>query len=129
MSIKRDYKTKTDDGMELEPLEGGPKSPEKEKSNGVQFGEWHRFHSYLIFYYYDDDDDVTVKCLVVIDSCVHFILIINLINVIVLLIHMTTSREQLFCLFSENRPNAVVSFLQSIVFRKYEYEHNIAIYV
>lgn len=38
MSIKRDYKTKTDDGMELEPL-GGPKSPEKEKSNGVQFGE------------------------------------------------------------------------------------------
>lgn len=39
MSIKRDYKTKTDDGMELEPLGGGPKSPEKEKSNGVQFGE------------------------------------------------------------------------------------------
>lgn len=39
MSIKRDYKTKTDDGMELEPL-GGPKSPEKEKSNGVQFGKY-----------------------------------------------------------------------------------------
>lgn len=39
MSIKRDYKTKTDDGMELEPL-GGPKSPDKEsKTNGVQFGE------------------------------------------------------------------------------------------
>lgn len=39
MSVKRDYKTKTDDGMELEPL-GGPKSPDKEnKTNGVQFGE------------------------------------------------------------------------------------------
>lgn len=38
MSIKRDYKTKTDDGMELEPL-GGPKSPDKEKTNGIQFGK------------------------------------------------------------------------------------------
>lgn len=39
MSIKRDYKTKTDDGMELEPL-GGPKSPDKDKTNGAQFGEY-----------------------------------------------------------------------------------------
>lgn len=39
MSIKRDYKTKTDDGLELEPCMGGPKSPDKDKTNGVQFGE------------------------------------------------------------------------------------------
>lgn len=40
MSLKRDYKTKTDDEKELEPL-GGPKSPDKEsKTNGVQFGEY-----------------------------------------------------------------------------------------
>lgn len=39
MSIKRDYKSKTDDGMELEPL-GGPKSPDKEKTNGVRFGKY-----------------------------------------------------------------------------------------
>lgn len=40
MSIKRDYKTKTDDGMELEPLDF-PKSPDKEnsKTNGIQFGK------------------------------------------------------------------------------------------
>lgn len=38
MSIKKDYKTATEDGMELEPL-GGPKSPDKEKPNGFQFGK------------------------------------------------------------------------------------------
>lgn len=38
MSIKRDYKTGTEDGKELEPLEG-PKSPDKEKPNGFQFGK------------------------------------------------------------------------------------------
>lgn len=43
MSLKRDYKTKTDDEKELEPL-GGPKSPDKEsKTNGVQFGEYFSF--------------------------------------------------------------------------------------
>lgn len=43
MSLKRDYKTKTDDEKELEPL-GGPKSPDKEsKTNGVQFGEYFIF--------------------------------------------------------------------------------------
>lgn len=38
MSIKRDYKTGTEDGKELEPLEG-PKSPDKEKPNGFQLGK------------------------------------------------------------------------------------------
>lgn len=43
MSVKRDYNTKTEDNMELEPLGGlEPKSPDKEnlKSNGAQFGKF-----------------------------------------------------------------------------------------
>lgn len=43
MSVKRDYKTKTDDNTELEPLGAPePKSPDKEnpKSNGFQFGKF-----------------------------------------------------------------------------------------
>lgn len=51
MSVKRDYKTKTDDNMELEPLGGPePKSPDKEipKSNGVQFGKFNHKNSFRI---------------------------------------------------------------------------------
>lgn len=38
---KRDYKTTTGEGSELEPL-GGPKSADAEnsKTNGLQFGEY-----------------------------------------------------------------------------------------
>lgn len=41
MSVKRDYQTKTDDGMELEPLGGAEPDKENSKTNGVQFGKFY----------------------------------------------------------------------------------------
>lgn len=61
MSLKRDYKTKTDDEKELEPL-GGPKSPDspnkESKTNGVQFGEYtdcfhhSKIYTFLWFHFF-----------------------------------------------------------------------------